>query len=42
MGFKWLNQVYCPASAFLSADTDETRNPQRFIPQTLAFIEKIK
>ncbi|SFK28087.1 hypothetical protein SAMN05216357_101134 [Porphyromonadaceae bacterium KH3CP3RA] len=31
LGFKWLNQVFCPASAFVSADRNEARNPQRFI-----------
>ena len=29
--FKWLIEVFCPASAFVSADSDEARNPQRFI-----------
>ncbi len=27
----WLNQAFYPASAFMSADRDEARNPQRFI-----------
>jgi len=31
LGFKWLNQAFCPASAFVSADRNEARNPQRFI-----------
>jgi hypothetical protein len=31
LGFKWLIEVFCPALAFLSADSDEARNPQRFI-----------
>ena len=29
--FKWLIEVFCPASAFVSADRDDARNPQRFI-----------
>jgi hypothetical protein len=31
LGFKWLHEVFCPASAFATADSDEARNPQRFI-----------
>lgn len=31
LGFKWLNQTFCPALAFVSADRDEAHNPQRFI-----------
>ena len=31
LGFKWLFQVFCPASAFVTADRNEARNPQRFI-----------
>jgi hypothetical protein len=31
LGFMWLNQAFCPASAFVSADRNEARNPQRFI-----------
>jgi hypothetical protein len=31
LGFKWLPEVFCPASAFVTADRDEARNPQRFI-----------
>jgi hypothetical protein len=31
LGFRWLFEVFCPASAFATADRDETRNPQRFI-----------
>lgn len=27
----WLHEVFCPASAFATADSDEARNPQRFI-----------
>jgi len=30
-GFKYLNQSFCPASAFVSTVTDEALNPQRFI-----------
>ena len=39
--FKWLIEVFCPASAFVSADSDEARNPQRFIHVTVRckFIE---
>jgi len=33
--FKWLYEVFCPASAFVSADRDEARNPQRFIHVTV-------
>jgi hypothetical protein len=29
LGFKWLREVLCPASAFATADRDEARNPQR-------------
>jgi uncharacterized protein len=35
LGFKWLLEVFCPASAFVSADRDEARNPQRFIHVTV-------
>jgi hypothetical protein len=31
LGVKWLFEVFCPASAFATADRDEARNPQRFI-----------
>jgi hypothetical protein len=31
LGAKWLFEVFCPASAFATADRDEARNPQRFI-----------
>jgi hypothetical protein len=31
LGFKWLFEVFCPASAFASAHKDEARNPQHFI-----------
>ena len=36
LGFKWLCEVFCPASAFATADSDEARNPQRFIHVPLA------
>jgi hypothetical protein len=36
LGFKWLLEVYCPASAFATADRDEARNPQRFIHVTVS------
>ena len=35
LGFKWLYEVFCPASAFATADSDEARNPQRFIHATV-------
>jgi hypothetical protein len=35
LGFKWLCEAFCPASAFVSADSDEARNPQRFIHVTV-------
>jgi hypothetical protein len=35
LGFKWLLKAFCPASAFVSADSDEARNPQRFIHVTV-------
>jgi hypothetical protein len=31
LGSKWLFEMFCPASAFATADSDEARNPQRFI-----------
>lgn len=31
LGFRWLFEVFCPASAFATAGSDEARNPQRFI-----------
>lgn len=36
LGFKWLLEVFCPASAFATADRDEARNPQRFIHVTVS------
>ncbi len=35
LGFKCLHQTFCPASAFVTADKDEARNPQRFIHVTV-------
>jgi hypothetical protein len=35
LGFKWLREVFCPASTFATADNDEARNPQRFIHVTV-------
>ena len=40
LGFKWLFQVFCPASAFVTADSDEARNPQRFIHVTVPSNQK--
>lgn len=31
LGFMWLHEVFCPASAFATADRDGARNPQHFI-----------
>lgn len=31
LGVKWLIETFSPASAFVSADRDEARKPQRFI-----------
>ena len=35
LGFKWLHECFCPASAFVTSDRDEARNPQRFIHVTV-------
>lgn len=35
LGVKWLFKAYCPASPFVMADSDEARNPQRFIHVTV-------
>jgi hypothetical protein len=40
LGFMWLHEVFCPASAFVTADSDEARNPQRFIHVPLGQILK--
>jgi hypothetical protein len=37
LGFKWLREAFYPASAFVTADRDEARNPQRFIHVTVVF-----
>jgi hypothetical protein len=31
LGAKQLFETFCPASAFVMSDSDEARNPQRFI-----------
>jgi hypothetical protein len=36
LGFKWLIEAFCPTSAFVSADSVEARNPQRFIHVTVS------
>lgn len=35
LGFKRLLECFCPASAFVSVDSDDARNPQRFIHVTV-------
>lgn len=35
LGFRWLLERFCPASAFATVDRDEARNPQRFIHVTV-------
>ncbi len=40
LGIKWLHEAFCPALAFVSADSDEARNPQRFIHVTVRFHSK--
>jgi hypothetical protein len=35
LGFRWLFEVFYPASAFATTDRDEARNPQRFIHVTV-------
>ena len=30
LGFKWLHEVFCPAFAFVTADSCEARKPQTF------------
>jgi len=42
LGFKWLIQVFCTASAFVLADRDEARNPQRFIHAAVTSKRKTK
>ena len=36
LGVRWLLECFCPASAFATADSDEARNPQRFIHVTVS------
>ena len=31
LGFRWLLEVFCPASVFATAEREVARNPQRFI-----------
>ena len=40
LGFKWICEAFCPASAFVTADRVVARNPQRFIHATV--IGKLK
>ena len=35
LGFSWLHEALCPASAFVTADRDEARNPLLTIPPTV-------
>ena len=35
LGVRRLIESFCPASAFATADSDEARNPQRFIHVTV-------
>jgi len=42
LGFKWLREAFCPASASATPDSDEARNPQRFIHVTVVFNKKNK
>jgi hypothetical protein len=42
LGFKWLFEVFCPASAFVTADSDEARNPQRFIHVSVSTKQNIR
>jgi len=37
LGFKWLFEVFCPASAFVTADSNDARNPQHFIYVTVQY-----
>ena len=37
LGFRWLHQAFCPASGFVTADSDKARNPQRFIHATVVW-----
>jgi hypothetical protein len=46
LGIKWFCEVFCPASAFVSAEGDEARDArkaryaQRFIHVTAVFIKE--
>ena len=40
LGLMWLCEALCPASAFVTADSDEARNPQRFIHVTVSIHAK--
>ncbi len=40
LGVRWLCGVFCHASTFVSADSDEARNPQRFIHVNVVFHAK--
>lgn len=40
LGFRWIFEVFCPATVFASADSDEACNPQRFIHVTVTGKEK--
>jgi len=35
LGFRWLHDIFCPASVFATADSEVARNPQRFIHVTV-------
>jgi len=35
-------EAFCPASAFVSADSDEARNPQRIIHVTVMQYKKLQ
>ena len=42
LGVKWLFEIFCSASAFVSLDRVEARNPQRFIHVTvMPYAEKM-
>jgi hypothetical protein len=40
LGAKWLFEIFYHASAFVSTDSDEARNPQRFIHVTVGHKQK--
>jgi hypothetical protein len=35
LGFRWLLEHFCPAPTFVTADSDDARNPQHFIYVTV-------